>query len=75
MPKIELTGYLSKSRLDKEGAKHIEFEFSAQQSVEIAKLELMSRDLEEHLPVLLKVTVKGMNGNKNQHKRIKKFTV
>ncbi len=51
-------GYLEKSYLDKEGAKHITFELSAKDAVEIAKLELMGRDLVKHQPVLLDITVK-----------------
>jgi hypothetical protein len=60
MPEIEFKaiGYLEKTYLDKEGGKHITFEFSSKDALEIAKLELMGRDLEKHSPVLLEVTVK-----------------
>jgi hypothetical protein len=51
-------GYLEKTQLDKEGAKHATFEFSVKDAVEIAKLELMGRDLKNHLPVLLEIRVK-----------------
>lgn len=51
-------GYLEKTTLDKEGAKHATFEFSVKDAVEVAKLELMGRDLNNHLPVLLEVTTK-----------------
>ena len=51
-------GYLKKTYLDKDGAKQVTFEFSSKDALELAKLELMSRDLKNHLPVLLEVTVK-----------------
>jgi hypothetical protein len=51
-------GYLEKSTLDKDGAKHITFEFSVSDAVELAKLELMARDLVEHQPVLLDIRIK-----------------
>ncbi len=60
MEEIEFkaNGYLKKTYLDREGAKQVTFEFSAKDAVEIAKLELMGRDLNNHLPILLEVTVK-----------------
>jgi hypothetical protein len=51
-------GYLEKTYLDKEGGKHITFEFSSKDALEVAKLELMGRDLEKHSPVLLEVIAK-----------------
>jgi len=51
-------GYLEKTYLDKEGGKHITFEFSSKDALEIAKLELMSRDLKKHSPILLEIKVK-----------------
>ena len=56
--KFKAEGYLEKTYLDKEGGKHITFEFSVKEAVKIAKLELMGRDLKNHLPVLLEVTAK-----------------
>lgn len=50
-------GYLKKTYLDRDGAKQVTFEFSAKDAIEIAKLELMSRNLNSHLPVLLEVMV------------------
>ena len=60
MAKIEFRakGYLKTSKLDRQGAKQHTFEFSGKDAVESAKLELMSRDFEAHLPVLLDITVK-----------------
>jgi hypothetical protein len=55
---IILKGYLEKSYLDKDGGKHLTFEYSAKDSLKIAKIELMGRDLENHLPVLLETSVK-----------------
>ena len=55
---ITLKGYLEKSYLDREGSKHITLELDASQSIEIAKLELMGRDLKNHLPILLDVTIR-----------------
>jgi len=55
-------GYLEKAYLDKDGAKHATFEFSVKDAIELAKLELMSRDLKNHLPVLLEVRVKQNRG-------------
>lgn len=57
--------YLKTTRLDKDGAKTATFEFSAKEAVETAKLELMSRDLKNYLPILLNVKVtqaKEQNG-------------
>ena len=69
--KIKLRGYLESSRLDKEGAKHIQFEISAKQAVEAAKLELMGRDLKEFLPVLLEITVGAVGNGKEKRKTLK----
>ena len=55
---FKATGYLEKTYLDKEGGKHITFEFSSKDALEIAKLELMGRDLKKHSPILLEVRVK-----------------
>jgi len=55
---FKANGYLEKTYLDREGGKHITFEFSNKDALEIAKLELMGRDLNTHSPILLKVTVK-----------------
>ena len=61
---FEANGYLEKSWLDTQGAKHVTFEFTVQNAVEIAKLELMSRDLSNVnvLPVLLTINVKVADG-------------
>ena len=60
MAQIEFkaTGYLEKSYLDKDGGKHITFELSAKAALQVARLELMGRDLINHLPVLLEIRVK-----------------
>ena len=50
-------GFLEKSYLGKDGDKHITLEFSSGCALEIAKLELLSRDLDNHLPVLLDIKV------------------
>ena len=79
MPKeneITLSLYLESTRLDKHGAKHLTFEVSTKQSIATAKLELMGRDLIEHLPVLLigKFTIAILRKdcqNARQTKRIK----
>lgn len=57
---FKANGYLKKSYLDKDGAKQVTFEFSAKNALEIAKLELMGRDLNNHMPVLLEVKVKQL---------------
>lgn len=67
-------GYLEKSYLDKDGAKHIVFEVSSSFALEIAKLELMARDLVNHRPLLLELKVKasleqGSVDNARQKKR------
>jgi hypothetical protein len=51
-------GYLKSTRLDREGSKSVTLEFSASEAVELAKLELMSRDLRNHQPVLLEVRIR-----------------
>lgn len=61
MPKqhtFKAKGYLEKSFLDKDGGKHIQFEVSHKDALQVAKLELMGRDHIDHLPVLLDITVK-----------------
>jgi hypothetical protein len=58
IPEFKANGYLEKSYLDKEGAKHATFEFSVKDALKIAQLELMGRDLANHSPVLLEVIVK-----------------
>jgi hypothetical protein len=54
---VKLSGYLKATKLDRHGAKHATFEFSSKDAVEIAKLELMSRDLVDRLPILLSLTI------------------
>ena len=54
---VKLSGFLKTTGLDKHGTKKVTFEFSAKDSLEIARLELMSRDLVDHLPVLLNLTI------------------
>ena len=56
-------GYLNGTRLDREGAKTVTLEFSAANAVELAKLELMGRDLNNHLPILLDISIKQNLGN------------
>jgi len=58
------SGFLKNSYLDKFGSKMVTFEFSAESALEIAKLELMGRDLKNHLPVLLEIHVKQAKENK-----------
>jgi len=50
--------FISRSSQDKEGCENVVFQFDASQAVEVAKLKLMGRDLENHLPNLLEVVVK-----------------
>jgi hypothetical protein len=59
---FKANGYLEKTYLDKDGAKHVTLEFSVKDAVELAKLELMGRDLKSHLPILLEVRVKQSRG-------------
>jgi hypothetical protein len=58
---IKLKGYLKSSHLDREGSKTVTFEFDASNAIEIAKLELMGRDLNNHLPILLEGEFKQSN--------------
>jgi hypothetical protein len=51
-------GFLEKSYLDKDGAKHTTFEWPLKEAIEIAKLELMGRDLLNFRPVLLEATIR-----------------
>ncbi|MFA7706236.1 MAG: hypothetical protein WCX91_03950 [Candidatus Omnitrophota bacterium] len=63
-PEFKANGYLEKTYLDKEGAKHATFEFSVKDSLKLAQLELMGRDLINHCPVLLEVKIKAvLKGN------------
>lgn len=60
-PEFKANGYIKSAHLDREGAKTVTFEFSLKNSkaaIALASLELMSRDLVNHQPVLLEVTVK-----------------
>jgi len=54
--KFTADGFLKSSYLTSEGQKIFKIEHSAKDNVDLAKVELMSRDLTNHLPVLLKVT-------------------
>ena len=51
-------GFLEKSYLDKDGAKHTTFEWSLKDALEIAKLELMGRDMISFRPVLLEIKIR-----------------
>lgn len=73
MAKFKAFGFLKKSSLDPHGAKNVTFEFSAQNALEIAKLELMGRDLVNHTPVLLQVEV-SVAKEKDQAKYTKKIS-
>jgi hypothetical protein len=61
-------GFLEKSYLDKDGAKHATFEFSVKDALELAKLELMGRELLSFRPVLLDIKIKVSD---EQPKKIK----
>jgi len=72
MVEFKSQGYLEKTYLDKEGGKHITFEFSVKDSIEIAKLELMGRDLKNHLPFLLEIRVKQTLSNEKKRPQVKR---
>ena len=65
-------GYLEKAYLDREGGKHVTFEFSTKDAVELAKLELMGRDLNNHRPVLLSLTVRQAGSEENDEENSEK---
>jgi hypothetical protein len=54
--KIAIDGYLQNTYLDKEGGKSVKLQYSASEALKIAQIELMGRDLNNHLPVLLRTT-------------------
>lgn len=54
--KITIDGFLKKSYLGESGGKDVTLSYSAKEAIEIAKIELMGRDLRNHLPVLLRTT-------------------
>ena len=60
-PVFKAQGYLEKTYLDKQGGKHVTFEFSSRIALELAKLELMSRDLVVYQPTLLDIVIKQSN--------------
>ena len=68
-PEIKLQGYLKRATLDQHGAKQVTFEFSAADAVELAKLELMSRDLVDRQPVLLEITARVNQDAKDKEKK------
>jgi len=72
IPEFKANGYLEKSYLDKEGAKHATFEFSVKDALKLAQLELMGRDLVNHSPVLLEISIKAVKQtfSKNEEKKI-----
>ena len=65
-------GYLKHSYLGKDGDKNITFQFSASEALQIARLELMSRELtHSHLPVLLTITAE-LSAKKGSQNIVKK---
>ena len=50
--------YICGSRQDKDGCEIVKIKFDASQAVEVAKLKLLGRDLENYLPVLLDLIIK-----------------
>jgi len=50
--------FLKKTCLDQYGAKQVTFEFTISNTMELAKLELMARDLENFRPNLLEMRVR-----------------
>ena len=63
---VKFLGYLEKSYLDREGGKHFTFEVSLKNALEGARLELMGRDLKNHLPILLEISVRQSDKKQNK---------
>ncbi len=57
---VEFTGkaYIKRSYMDKDGCDNVTFQFDVSQKLEVAKLNLMSRDLNSYDPALLEIKVK-----------------
>ena len=63
-------GFLKRTYLDTKGAKQVTLEFSASEALEIAKLELMGRDLTSHLPILLEVVITQVDSDDSEFDKI-----
>lgn len=66
--KLTIDGYLYTTRLGKEGEKFVTLEYSAKDAVKLAQLELMGRDLNNHLPVLLRTSYEVSPENREKKK-------
>ena len=54
--KIVIDGYLKRTVLGREGEKDVTIEYSSAEALKLAEIELMGRDLKNHLPILLRTT-------------------
>jgi hypothetical protein len=69
--KIVIDGYLKSTYLDREGEKRITLEYSASEAIKLAQLELLGRDLNNHLPVLLRTSYE-VSPRQNNNKTTKR---
>ena len=69
-PKFSADGYLKTTKMGRDGEKITSFEFAASEALEVARLELMSRDQASASkePVLLRVTAEVVYGKKKKKK-------
>ena len=72
--KFQVDGYLKRTSLGTEGNKDFLYSYSAKDALKLAKIELMSRDLNNHLPVLLRTTIEVSpnHGKKESSQRVSK---
>lgn len=65
-------GYVKSTRMDQEGQKLVTLVFDASAALDVARLELMSRDPEDGLPTLLTITAELKNGEVTKAKSKRK---
>jgi hypothetical protein len=69
--KITIDGYLYTTRLGKEGEKFVTIEYPSSEAIKLAQLELMGRDLNNHLPILLRTSYE-VSSEKTSYKSVTK---
>lgn len=65
---FKAAGYVKSARMGKDGERLVTFEFAASEALNVARLELMSRNQMDYQPVLLLVSVEPMNLKRSDNK-------
>ena len=66
---IIIDGFLYTTRLGREGEKFVTIEYPSSEALKLAQLELMGRDLKNHLPVLLRTSYEVSSEKKEKKSR------